>query len=213
MDSQEPKVGIAERDGYSRLITILKWAFPIVAILLTASIFVLSNTSKLREGLIIADATLAELAIGQKITNPHFSGVTKSGDAFSISAEWALPDGPKPDNIELSKPHTTISFKNGNTMRTNAGTGALNLMTSEAELSGNVDLHTTNGYQASSSNVQINFETGNVFSAGPVRAEGPFGSIQSGTMTLKQDLDVNPAGNAVLMFNNGVKLLYKPDDG
>lgn len=188
----------------------LKWVFPIVALLLMASIFVLSNTSKLREGLIIADATLAELAVGQKITNPHFSGVTKSGDAFSISAEWALPDGVKPQQVELNRPRATISFKNGNTMRTNAGAGALDLVASTAALTEDVDLHTTNGYTATSSNLEVNFETGSITSNGPVHAKGPIGSIQSGTMELRQDLDVNPAGQAVLMFNNGVKLIYKP---
>lgn len=208
----EPITGRQEQDGHSRLVSVLKWVFPISALLLVGSIFVFSNTQKLREGLIIADAKLIELATGQKITNPHFSGVTKSGDAFSISAEWAMPDGPKPDKVELSKPRTTINFTNGRTMRTNAGTGALNLITSEAVLADGVDLKTTNGYSAKTAAVHMNFESGNVVSDGPVHADGPVGSIEAGSMTLTQNLHLNPAGNAVLLFKNGVKLIYKPQE-
>jgi lipopolysaccharide export system protein LptC len=195
------------------MVTILKWALPISAALLVASIFVMSTTTKLQEGLIIPDEELAELAFGQKITNPNFSGVTNSGDAFTITAKWALPDGPLPENIELSEPRTTISFENGSTMRTNAGMGKLNLRSSEAELSQGVNLDTTNGYTAESSSILINFETGNVLGTGPVRANGPVGSIEAGNMTLTQDLDVKPTGHAVLVFNNGVKLIYKKQGG
>lgn len=210
MENQIPLIGIREPDGYSRLVSVLKWLFPALALGLLVSIFIFSNTKKLGEGMIITDAALAELAVGQKVTYPHFSGVTKSGDAFSISAQWALPDNPAPRIIELNNPRTTISLKNGSTMRSNAGRGVLNLKTSEAELSQSVNLHTTNGYSAKTTTLLINFETGNVFSRGPVRAKGPFGSIESGTMTLTQNLNGTLVTNAVLRFNNGVKLVYKP---
>mgnify|MGYP000126722653 CR=1 FL=1 len=208
MENQQPTIGVKERDTYSRVVTVLKWVFPAMAILLLASIFLLSKT-KVGEIIVMTD-DIRELAIGQKITNPHFSGVTKSGDAFSISAEWALPDGPTPAQLELNRPRTTIDFKDGTTMRTNAGAGDLNLKSSEARLSGGVKLRTTNGYVANCIAMLINFESGNVISDGPVQAEGPVGSIESGSMTLVQDLHLNTSGNAVLMFKNGVKLIYKP---
>lgn len=208
MGSQEPRRGVARKDRHSTVVRILRWVLPVVALLLLASIFLLSNSSKVRQGLIIADSKLAELAIGQKITNPNFSGVTKSGDAFSISADWALPDAPSPEKIELNAPRTTIDFQNGRRLETNAGSGLLNLNSSEATLSNEVDVMTSNGYRAHSTALLLNFETGNVYSIGPVNAEGPIGTIEAGSMTLLQNLDQNPAGNAVLMFNNGVKLVY-----
>lgn len=196
------------------MVRVLKWAFPVVGIVLIGSIFLLSNANKLSEiSEFIEDGPLAELAIGQRITNPNFSGVTKSGDAFTINADWALPDGARPTKIDLSKPRTTINFQDGRTMRTVAGLGALNVRTNEAVLSDGVSVRTTDGYTATSTSVEINFKTGNLYSEGPVVAEGPLGSIEAGAMTLTQNLDQNPTGNAVLMFNKGVKLIYNPAKG
>ena len=213
MKNQEPTIGVETRDGYSNMVRVLKWAFPIIGVLLVGSVFLLSNANKLTKLIDEIDGPIAELAVGQRITNPNFSGVTKSGDAFSITAEWALPDGPKPSKVELSKPRTTINFQNGDTMRTTAGLGALDLKSSEAKLSEGVKLRTTDGYTATSTSVEIDFQTGKVYSEGPVVAQGPFGSIEAGTMTLTQNLDKNQSGNSVLMFNNGVKLIYNPTKG
>ena len=211
MNSQKPTRGISRTDRYSRMIKVLRWVLPSLALILLASIFLLSNSAKVRQGLIIADSKLAELAIGQKITNPNFSGVTKSGDAFTISADWALPDAPTPERIELSEPRTTIDFENGRSMRTVAGRGLLNLDTSEATLSDEVNLTTSNGYTAHSNALLLNFQSGNVYSIGPVQAEGPIGTINAGSMTLLQNLDQKPKSNAVLMFTSGVKLVYKAE--
>lgn len=199
------------KDGYSRMIRVFRIAFPLIALVLLASIFMLSKTAKLREGLIITDAKLAELAIGQKITNPHFSGATKAGDAFSISAEWALPDAPRPERIDLNKPRTTIDFTDGRSLKSQSETGMLDLPRNLATLSGGVSLRTSDGYTARSEELRMDFETGNVISPGPVQAIGPHGSIEAGYMELRQDLDINQlGGRGVLLFKNGVKLVYIP---
>jgi len=202
------------QDGYSRMVRVFRVLFPLAAILLLASIFVLSKTKVLREALIEVGPELMELATGQRITNPHFSGVTKAGDAFSISAEWAMPDAPTPVMVDLNSPVTTIDFLNGRSLKSRSQTGVLNLAENHATLSGGVSLLTSDGYDARSDKLLINFETGNAISPGPVTAIGPFGSIDAGSMELRQDLDVNQTGgNGVLMFKNGVKLVYrsKPD--
>jgi lipopolysaccharide export system protein LptC len=198
-------------DGYSRLVKITKVILPIVALAMLASIFVLSNNKAIREGLIFTDVEMAELAIGQKVTNPHFSGVTRAGDAFSISAEWALPDAPAPERIDLNLPSTVIDFRDGRTLKARSATGSLNLKTNEAVLQSGVRLATSDGYSAKSERLMMNFRTGNIFSPGPVSATGPVGSIEAGSMQARQDLDQNPNGDkSVLLFQNGVKLIYIP---
>ena len=198
-----------KQDGYSRLVRVFRVAFPLVAVALLASIFLFSN--RLPTSLINIPPEVIELARGQKITNPHFSGVTKVGDAFSISAEWALPDAPQPVRIELSKPVTTIDFQDGRNLRSESSTGMLDLAKNIATLSGGVSLVTSDGYNAHSEKLLMNIETGNVFSPGPVNAIGPLGSIQAGAMELRQDLDKNQTGGkGVLLFKKGVKLVYIP---
>ncbi|MEM7440169.1 MAG: LPS export ABC transporter periplasmic protein LptC [Pseudomonadota bacterium] len=207
MAAPQPTLGTRASDRHSTVVKMLRWILPALAVLLLASIFFLSTSNKVRQGIIIADAKLKALASGQ-IDNPNFSGVTSSGDAFTISALAAVPDGPTPEKIDLEAPRTTIDFENGRRLETVSGSGLLDLNTSEATLSGDVDLQTSNGYTAQSPELLINFETGNVYSIGSVVAEGPIGSIEAGSMSLLQNLDENPEGNAVLIFTDGVKLIY-----
>ena len=201
----------ATKDTYSQFVRIAKIGFPITAALLLIGVFVFNKANPIRDGLIIPGAGLAELAVGQKITNPHYSGVTKSGDAFSISATSALPNAPSPDLVDLVLPRTTIGFADGLEVQTSSDYGQLNLNTQEAILTGTVFLETSDDYQAKADKVVMNFYTGNAYSIGPVVANGPIGHITAGNMRLTQDLHENTSHNgAILSFGNGVKLVYYP---
>lgn len=193
------------------MVKLAKIALPLVAVGLFASLFVYSKTNEIRDGLIFADEELRKLASEAKITNPQFSGVTSAGDAFSVSATIAQPDAPKPGRIDLENPSTTINFASGVDLDASAGTGSLNINTNIAELHERVTLRTSNGYQAEAGTIVMNFRTGNVDGTGSVRAQGPIGTIEAGELHLIQNLDENPrGGNAVLIFKNDVKMLYKP---
>lgn len=201
------------QDSYSKAVRFIKIGFPLLAALLLVGVFVFTKTNPIRDGIIIPDRKLAELAIGQKITNPHYSGVTKSGDAFSISAESALPNAPKPDQIDLVKPNTTISFSDGLEVQASSEEGLLNLKAQMAILTGRVLMKTSDNYKANTMKLIINFYTGNASSPGPVEATGPMGQISAGKMNLVQDLHKNISDNkTILSFGNGVKLIYYPKD-
>ncbi len=201
------------RDNYSTRIRIIKIGFPVLAAILLVGVFVFTNSNPIRDGVIIPDRKLAELAVGQKITNPHYSGVTKSGDAFSISAESALPNAPKPTQIDLVKPRTTIGFSDGFEMQASSDIGQLNLDKQEASLTGSVLLETSDNYRATAKIVTMNFYTGNASSPGQVKANGPMGKITAGNMILTQNLHKNTfGGKTILSFGNGVKLVYYPQN-
>lgn len=199
------------RDRYSRRVAIAKVALPLLALAMFASLFVYSKTNSVREGLIFGDSALTKIAAESQITNPRFTGVTTAGDAFSVSATIATPDAPKPGRIDLADPRTAITFATGIGLETSADTGSLDIRTNIAQLAGSVFLQTSNGYRAETDAISMNFRTGNVDSPNGVRATGPIGRIESGAMQVIQDLDKNPGGGkSVLLFNNGVKVVYTP---
>lgn len=199
------------RDRYSRRVAILKVALPLLAFALLASLFIYSKTNAVREGLIFADSELRRMASEARITNPRFSGVTTAGDAFSVSATIATPDAPKPGRIDLEDPSTSISFASGVDLASYAKTGSLDIKTNIARLSGDVFLETSTGYRFEAAEVEMNFRTGNVESPDGVVATGPIGRIEAGSMQLVQDLDKTPdGGQSVLIFKNGVKVVYTP---
>jgi len=199
------------KDNYSQFVRFAKIGFPILAAILFIGIFVFTKTNPIRSGIIIPDAKLAELAIGQKITNPHYSGVTKSGDAFTISAKSALPNAPSPDLVDLIAPDTTIGFAGGLEIHASSDTGRLNFNTQEAILTGSVFFETSDNYTANTKEIIINFYTGNATSPGPIKANGPIGHITAGQMSLTQNLHQETSGDrTILSFGNGVKLVYYP---
>jgi lipopolysaccharide export system protein LptC len=199
-------------DTHTKLVRLAKFALPLVAIGLFASLFIYSKTNDIRDGLVFADEELRKLASEAKITNPEFSGVTSAGDAFSVSATVAQPDAPKPGRIDLENPSTTINFAYGVDLDASAELGSLNIKTNIAELSGRVSFETSNGYRATAGAITLNFRTGNVDGTGQILAEGPIGRIEAGEMHLIQNLNENRSGgNAVLIFKNQVRVIYMPD--
>ncbi len=201
------------KDSHSQFVRFIKIGFPVLAGILVIGVFVFNKANPVRDGTIIPGPELAKLAIGQKIINPHYSGVTRTGDAFSISAKSALPNAPSLDRVDLVEPDTTISFVDGLEVRTTSKTGQLDIKTQEATLTGAVYLETSDQYRAYSEKVIMNFRTGNANSPGPVKATGPMGKITAGNMELTQNLDqARQKSKAILRFGKGVKLVYYPTD-
>lgn len=201
----------APKDTYSQFVRIAKIGFPLLAILLVVGVFVFNKVNPIRDAVIISGPEFSKLAVGQKITNPHYSGVTKSGDAFSISATSALPNAPTPDLVDLVEPKTTIGFSNGLEVQTSSDIGQLNFTTQEAILTGAVYLETSDNFKAYADKIVMNFYTGNAISPGPVKATAPIGEITAGNMRLTQDLHKETSsGDAILSFGNRVKLIYYP---
>ncbi len=199
------------KDTYSQAVRFAKVGFPLLAVLLIFGVFVFNKANIIRDEIIISGPEFTKRAIRQKITNPHYSGVTKSGDAFSISAVSALPNAPTPDLIDLVSPSTTIGFSNGLEIHTSSNTGQLDLTSQEAVLTGSVYLETSENYKAYAERVVMNFYSGNAHSPGPVKATGPIGQISAGSMNLTQNLHKKTSPDGVILsFSNGVKLIYYP---
>jgi len=204
---------VAKPDGHTRFVTYLKIGLPIIAIILFVSIFLFNKKDAIRDGLIFTTAEMQDLALGQKITKPNFAGVTSNGEAFTLSAKEALPNAPKPTRIDLEFPNAEINTTKGLRILSKATRGVLDIDDKRATLSGDVSIETSNGYTARSTEITIDFKTGNANSMGRVMASGPAGSIEAGALEARQNLDTVPDGGAaVLLFKQGVKLIYKPKE-
>lgn len=183
-----------------------------MAVLLFTGIFLFTKSNPIRGGIIIPDREITQLTDGKNITNPHYSGVTKSGDAFSISATSASSDDPKSRRIDLVSPHTTVDFANGPEIQVTADSGALNMIRQEGSLKGSVYFQTSNNYFAKAESVKVNFFTGNVESPDLIEAYGPIGRITAKHMELIQDLHKKTSDkNTILRFSGNVKLIYYPN--
>lgn len=196
---------------YSKIIRWSKFIMPVMAIILFSSIFVLGKKDALRSGSIKIDTETVNLTTDQKITNPQFSGLTNFGDAFILKAIEAMPDSPTPEKIDLVEPSLKFNALNGIGFKVSSDSGSVNFIKQSAQLTGNVYINMTNGYEAFSENINLNLKLGSLIAPGSVEAVGPSGKIIAGSMELLKDIDINTSQvNANLNFSNGVRLIYLP---
>jgi len=198
-------------DTYSKGVKLAKYIFPAIALGLFVSIFALGKDDAIRSGNLLTDAEMVNLATGQKITNPRFSGLTNAGDAFTLEAIEALPDAPQPNRIDLVKPTLEVDTTRGIGFQASATSGSVDFEAQSAQLEGGVQLNTSNGYIAFSDKIRMDIDAGRAISPGPVKASGPVGSITAGSMeAVQSDASTykNPKGR--LNFYGGVRLIYLP---
>lgn len=196
---------------YSKIIKYAKYILPVIAVSLFTSIFIFGKKDAIRSGNIITDAEMIYLSTGQKITNPQFSGLTDFGDAFTLEALEAIPNGPQPNRIELVNPSLEFDTSRGIGFKVSSNNGSINFLEQSAQLKGKVKFDMTNGYKAFSEKIHLNLKLGHAVSPGAVSAKGPLGSITAGSMALSKTNNSNlskPQGR--LKFSNGVKLVYLP---
>ena len=196
---------------YSKIVKWSKYIMPVIALMLFSSIFVFGKKDALRSGNIKIDNEMVNLTTDQKITNPQFSGLTNFGDAFILKAFEAMPDSPTPEKIDLVEPSLEFDALNGIGFKVSSDNGSVNFIKQSAQLTGNVYINMTNGYEAFSEKIKLNLKLGSLTAPGSVEAVGPSGKIIAGSMELLKDIDINTSqvtGN--LKFSNGVRLVYLP---
>lgn len=199
------------QDAYSKGVTIAKFLFPIIAIALLVSVFAFGKDDPIRTGNLLTDTEMQDLASGQKITGPRFSGLTDAGDAFTLEATEALPDAPQPSRIDLISPNLNVDTTRGIGFQATATSGSVDFNAQSAQLEGDVTFNTSNGYTAHSDKIRMDLGAGRAISPGPVKAEGPIGSITAGAMEATQSKSSdkrNPKGQ--IKFSGGVRLIYLP---
>lgn len=199
---------MAAHDGfYSRLVAWLKILLPVAALALLSTLFLLSRGRDHSGELPFSQIDLQERAKEEVISAPRFSGATPQGDLITFTAETARPD-PDIDNVAHARnPSAEIDLTSGTHISFQAGSGVLDTGKEEAELMGGVVITSSTGYTIRSENLKTRISAIGAETDGPVTAEGPPGTIEAGKMLLTSDPETD---QVQLLFTNGVKLVYQP---
>ncbi|MEM9716179.1 MAG: hypothetical protein AAF826_06630 [Pseudomonadota bacterium] len=174
------------------------------------SVFIFTTTRQNGDSFLLDNRDLVTLALGEKITDPTFTGVTNDNDAFSIGAKSATPNGPRPTQIALEEPSTSIELNSGESILAEAQSGLFDLAERGIELSGNALVTSSTGYQITGGDIAIDFQSGGVSATGPLTLNAPFGEISAGAMELSSKTNTPSRRDFVLQFEGGVKLTYNP---
>lgn len=193
---------------YSRLVAIFKVLLPLVALGMLAALFLIQTEDELGGEVVFSEGDVAALGQGLRVTNPTFSGMTRDDDRFQFSAELVVPDAAPPTRADITALTGRMEFREGRSVDLVSETAALDLEADRLELAGNVRLDSSDGYTLRTPRIEVDLATGLLQAGGSVAAEGPAGTITSGTMRIEPPEDASEARR--FLFGNGVRLIYDP---
>lgn len=200
----------AFRDNlHSRVVGWLKIIFPLMALGILSTLFLLSRSVDPTKTIPFAKIDLKERSKGQSMTAPRFSGVSPRGDQISFSATSAQPDPNNTKRAFAEKLSSRIVLKSGTTIDFSADTGVIDDSNDIATLEGSVVMQSSTGYVVHTQEISSGIRTVRSETKGPIQAIGPIGKFSAGKMLLTSDSE---GGNTHLVFTKGVKLVYYPKE-
>ncbi|SIS57759.1 hypothetical protein [Phaeovulum vinaykumarii] len=196
---------------HSRIVAWLKIVLPLTALILLSTMFLFSDRIDPSDAVPYSDVDVEQLAREPQMGGAEYSGLTQDGAALTVWARQARPDPDTPGRGQVEAMTARLETASGLVARLAARGGAIDTARGEIELVGAVEINTSDGYRLSSDRVEGRTDASWLKSPGPVSGTGPLGRINAGAMELSPRPD-DPEGTHVLVFNGGVKLIYRPKD-
>jgi lipopolysaccharide export system protein LptC len=190
---------------YSRLVTWLKIMLPLAALALLSTLFLFARGSQ--TDVDIPYATIEEIAREPRISGPRFAGIAADGSVVAMSADSIRPLEDRPDSFAVADIRLEIDTPEGTRIDMRAGNGELDGRARVARLTALVSLAASGGYQMETTGMEADLDTGALRSLGPLEVRTPFGSLTAGNLTVAAP---QAGGARVMVFNDGVRLLYEP---
>lgn len=193
-------------NSYSRFILWAKIILPLLALAILSTVFLLARPVDPSKAIPYARVDVKELVREKGITAPNYSGVTRDGAAISVSAQSAKPDKKVGNEALIAEGfHAEIELPDGAVIRISSDEGSLDNRAQTASLMGDVSITNSIGYVVKSERVDASLLDARFASDEPVSAVGPAGKITAGSLEL-----IHRNQNYLLVFKNGVKLIYDP---
>lgn len=185
--------------SYSRMVGVLKYALPVVALMIVALVVLWPELHPAQVD-ISSPAERAAAASGE-IQNPRYSGVDEAARPYTV---WATLAKQVQDQVfDLNRPKGELKLPSGLLMTLDAQAGKLDRSTKSVHLTGNVTLRRSDGTTLVTDAADIDLAGKGAHSSSPVTAEGPFGNLSAGGFKVEQQGDV-------IIFTGPTRLLLKP---
>jgi len=195
---------------YSRSVRVLRIGLPLIALALMSMVFLIERED-FAAGFRFSAADFAALDDGLRLVEPRFTGTTEKGEPFIVRAEWALPDSPDPEVIELHAIRAELTMRDSRLVTVVAREGVLKPKAQTVRLKGRIVLTTSDGYRAETEEALADLKSRSLTTAAGVVAEGPLGRIEAGRLrAFVPDRARTPDRDEVIVFENGVRVVYRP---
>lgn len=195
-------------DTYSRMVRWLKVALPLTALAILSTLFFVAETLDPDAAIPYADVDVERLLREQGVSKPAFGAVTEDGVAISMSADSIRPGTEQRDRLTGTSLTANLKWPDDAHIDIASPTGIVDMSLGEAILQGGAVLESSTGYTIKSERIVANMNEAHVTSEGSISADGPAGTLTAGRLELTRQ--TNTDGGYLLVFKDGVRLLYQP---
>jgi lipopolysaccharide export system protein LptC len=198
-----PEAGMAGRRT-SRAAALAKLVLPLLALAVLSTLFLFADRSG-PPPLPYSEAEIDALAREMRLGAPRYAAVTGDGAALVVSAAEVRPGAA---GGTARKVAARLRHPDGLAIDIAAPDGQLDTVAGKVVLSGGVTIVTGDGYRLDTERLTAALDRTRLESTSPVAASGPLGTLAAGGMVLTAEPGDTP--RHVLVFNGGVRLVYKP---
>ncbi|MCY4180603.1 MAG: LPS export ABC transporter periplasmic protein LptC [Litoreibacter sp.] len=192
-------------NSYSRFVQIAKIILPLLALALLSTLFLFSRSIDPEDAIPFVEGDIESIAENQRIATPRFNGVTTDGDKVTVTAAFATPDPSNSSRLTIEAAQARIEGLDGGAVNVTANRAIYEGEEESLVLHGQVEIETSTGYTLLSDELRTSLAQTELLSPGPVTGTGAGGVLTAGRMEL-----LTRDGTQLLVFNQGVKLVYQP---
>lgn len=195
---------------HSTAVAWLKIALPLLALAILSTLFLVARTIDPSDAIPFAEVDIEDRIREPRLTQPTWAGVTDDGAALTIAAAEARPQ--QGDNTGASAAALVVDLQSpdGGTAKLVAARGVLDSAQKALVVDGGVTITTSTGYELVTDAMTAALDRTSIISQTPVEGTAPAGQISAGMMEITQQSDA--PDQYLLVFKNGVRLLYTPKD-
>jgi lipopolysaccharide export system protein LptC len=193
---------VQDTNLYSQFVGFLKIILPLAALALMSTVFLFARAPSQENA--IPYAEIEALAQEPRLSGAQLSGMTDDGSVIELTARTTRPSG---DTISAEALAAGIDTADGIRIDIRAGGGEIDNTTRIARLTGLAHLQTSNGFEMEAAGFSADLTTGRIRSDGALEVQAPFGSLTAGQLVIETP---EGADGQVMLFQNGVRLLYTP---
>ena len=195
-------------DKYSRLVLWLKVTLPLLGLAILSTLFFVAETLDPDAAIPYAEVDVERILREQGMTAPTFGGVTSDGVEIALSASAVRPGQDSASLLTAGALAAHLNLAGRGQLEIAAPEGIIDTVSGLATLQGGAVLESSTGFRVETDRIMTSYLEASAIAEGEVRATGPAGTLTAGAMELTKRQDDTPG--YLLVFKNGVRLLYEP---
>ncbi len=202
---RRPARGLPGHRRYSRVVELLRYLLPAVALSLIALVVAWPQLISGAGGLIVPIFANAEVdgADVMLMHNPRYVGQTKNAEPYELTAASAYTDPKRPNRVHLDHPVGALTGAGPRDLNLIAQSGLYNRAADKLDLDGGVELTTSDGYRFDTDSARMDLKNGQVIGDRPIQGSGPTGTLAADRFEILNKGDL-------LRFEGRVKVTLPP---